>query len=157
MKENTKLLIKSITLPLLVGAVSGFLSRNAMADFQALTRPPLAPPGWLFPVVWTILYILMGYSSYLIQISNVDKDQKSNALMLYNYQLIVNFLWPIFFFNFGWYLFSLLWLVLLWFLVFLMIRSFYKISKKAAYLNIPYLIWLTFAAYLNAGIWLLNR
>ena len=157
MKENTKLLIKSISLPLLIGAVSGFLSRNAMADFQALTRPPLAPPGWLFPVVWTILYILMGYSSYLIRISNVDKDQKSNALMLYNYQLIVNFLWPIFFFNFGWYLFSLLWLVLLWFLVFLMIRSFYKISKKAAYLNIPYLIWLTFAAYLNAGIWLLNR
>lgn len=157
MKENTKLLIKSIALPLLVGAVSGLLSRNAMEDFQSLIRPPLAPPGWLFPVVWTILYILMGYSSYLIQISDADKEMKSNALMLYNYQLIVNFLWPIFFFNFGWYFFALLWLILLWLLVFLMIRSFLKISKKAAYLNIPYLIWLTFAAYLNAGIWLLNR
>lgn len=157
MKENIKLLIKSIALPLLVGAVSGLLSRNAMEDFQSLIRPPLAPPGWLFPVVWTILYILMGYSSYLIQISDADKEMKSNALMLYNYQLIVNFLWPIFFFNFGWYFFALLWLILLWLLVFLMIRSFLKISKKAAYLNIPYLIWLTFAAYLNAGIWLLNR
>lgn len=157
MKENIKLLIKSIALPLLVGAVSGLLSRNAMENFQSLIRPPLAPPGWLFPVVWTILYILMGYSSYLIQISDADKEMKSNALMLYNYQLIVNFLWPIFFFNFGWYFFALLWLILLWLLVFLMIRSFLKISKKAAYLNIPYLIWLTFAAYLNAGIWLLNR
>lgn len=157
MKENTKLLIKSIALPLLAGAVSGLLSGNAMGDFQTLTKPSLSPPAWLFPVVWTILYILMGYSSYLIRTSDADKETKSNALMLYNYQLIVNFLWPIFFFNFGWYLFSLLWLILLWILVFLMIRYFYKISKKAAYLNIPYLIWLTFATYLNAGFWLLNR
>lgn len=157
MKENTKLLIKSIALPLLAGAVSGLLSSNAMDDFQTLTKPPLSPPAWLFPVAWTILYILMGYSSYLIRTSDVENETKSNALMFYNYQLIVNFLWPIFFFNFGWYFFSLLWLILLWILVLLMIQSFLKISKRAAYLNIPYLIWLTFAAYLNAGIWLLNR
>lgn len=157
MKENTKLLIKSIALPLLAGAVSGLLSSNAMDDFQVLTKPPLSPPAWLFPVAWTILYILMGYSSYLIRASDVENEAKSNALMFYNYQLIVNFLWPIFFFNFGWYFFSLLWLILLWILVLLMIQSFLKISKRAAYLNIPYLIWLTFAAYLNAGIWLLNR
>lgn len=157
MKENTKLLIKSIALPLLAGAVSGLLSSNAMDDFQALTKPPLSPPAWLFPVAWTILYILMGYSSYLIRTSDVENEAKSNALMFYNYQLIVNFLWPIFFFNFGWYFFSLLWLILLWILVLLMIQSYLKISKRAAYLNIPYLIWLTFAAYLNAGIWLLNR
>lgn len=157
MKENTKLLIKSIALPLIVGIVAGLLTRNAMQDFQALVKPPLAPPDWLFPVVWTILYALMGYSSYLIKTSNADAETKSDALMLYNYQLIVNFLWPIFFFNFGWYLFSLAWLILLWVLVFLMIRKFSQISKTAAYLNIPYLIWLTFAAYLNAGIWWLNR
>lgn len=128
-----------------------------MQEFQALIKPPLAPPGWLFPVVWTILYALMGYSSYLIQTSDADTETKSDALMLYTYQLIVNFLWPIFFFNFGWYLFSFVWLIVLWTLVLLMIRSFSKISKTAAYLNIPYLIWLTFAAYLNAGIWWLNR
>lgn len=157
MKENTKLLIKSLALPLLTGAVAGLLTRNAMQDFEALIKPPLSPPGWLFPVVWTILYALMGYSAYLIQTSNADAEKKSDALMLYHYQLIVNFLWSIFFFNFGWYLFSLLWLLLLWVLIILMIRSFSQISKTAAYLNIPYLLWVTFAAYLNAGIWLLNR
>lgn len=157
MKENTKLLIKSIALPLLVGAVSGLLTRNAMQEFQLLNKPPLSPPGWLFPVVWTILYTLMGYSAYLIHVSNADAETKSDALMLYHYQLIVNFLWSIFFFNFGWYLFSLIWLLLLWVLIIFMIRSFSHISKTAAYLNIPYFIWVTFAAYLNAGIWWLNR
>ena len=156
MKEKTKLLIKSLALPLLVGALAGLLSQNAMKDFKLLEKPPLAPPGWLFPVVWTVLYLLMGYSSYLIRTSKATAGVKANALSLYYYQLIANFLWPIFFFNFGWYFFALLWLLLLWVMVLGMIRAFAKISKLAAYLNIPYLIWLTFAAYLNAGIWLLN-
>jgi tryptophan-rich sensory protein len=156
MKFDIKLFIKSIALPLLVGIVAGLLTRNAMQDFQALNQPPLSPPGWLFPVVWTILYILMGVSSYLIKTASVDAETKSNAFLLYYYQLLVNFLWPIFFFNFGWYFFSLVWLILLWILVFFMIRQFAEISKPAAYLNIPYLIWLTFAAYLNAGVWWLN-
>ena len=157
MKQNTKLLIKSIALPLLVGLVSGLLTRNAMQDFQALVKPPLAPPAWLFPVVWTILYILMGISAYLIQTSDAHPETKSDALMIYRYQLIVNFLWPVLFFSFGWYLFAFAWLLLLWGLVILMIWDFSKISKTAAYLNIPYLIWLTFAAYLNGAIWWLNR
>ncbi len=157
MKINRALLIKSIALPLLVGAVAGFLTRNAMQDFQMLTKPPLSPPGWLFPVVWTILYILMGISAYLIKVSDAPEDVIDDALTLYRYQLIVNFLWPVFFFSFGWYLFALIWLILLWVLVLMMIKLFSKISKPAAYLNIPYLIWLTFAAYLNLGIWLLNR
>lgn len=157
MKQNTKLLIKSIALPLLVGLVSGLLTRNAMQDFQTLVKPLLAPPAWLFPVVWTILYILMGISAYLIQTSNADAETKSDALMIYRYQLIVNFLWPVLFFSFGWYLFAFAWLLLLWGLVILMIWDFSKISKTAAYLNIPYLIWLTFAAYLNGAIWWLNR
>lgn len=157
MKINRTLLIKSIALPLLVGTVAGFLTRNAMQDFQTLTKPPLAPPGWLFPVVWTILYILMGISAYLIKLSDAPADIIEDALTLYRYQLLVNFLWPVFFFNFGWYLFALIWLILLWILVLMMIKLFSKISKPAAYLNIPYLIWLTFAAYLNFRIWFLNR
>ena len=157
MKLNIKLLIKSIALPLLVGLISGLLTRNAMQDFQTLVKPPLAPPGWLFPVVWTILYTLMGISAYLIQTSSVDPEVKSDALMIYRYQLIVNFLWPVLFFSFGWYLFAFAWILLLWGLVILMIWDFSKISKTAAYLNIPYLIWLTFAAYLNGAIWWLNR
>ena len=157
MKIDKKELFLSIALPLLVGTVSGLLTRNAMMDFALLEKPPLSPPAWLFPVVWTILYILMGISSYLIKVSDANPEEKSNALTLYNYQLIVNFLWPIFFFNFGWYLFAFFWLLLLWILVILMIRSFHKINPIAAYLNIPYLVWLTFAAYLNFGIWWLNR
>ncbi len=157
MKQNTKLLIKSIALPILVGLISGLLTRNAMQDFQVLVKPPLAPPGWLFPVVWIILYTLMGISAYLIQTSSADEEMKSDALMIYRYQLMVNFLWPIFFFSFGWYLVAFAWLLLLWGLVIVMIWNFSKISKTAAYLNIPYLIWLTFAAYLNGAIWWLNR
>ena len=157
MKINLKLLIKSLALPLAVGGIAAFFTNDAMKEFQVLTQPPLSPPAWLFPVVWTILYILMGISAYLIETSDTSLNAKTNAILLYNYQLIVNFLWPIFFFNFGWYLFSFFWLLLLWILVFLMIRSFSRISKTAAYLNIPYLVWLTFAAYLNAGIWWLNR
>ena len=157
MKIDVKLLIKSIALPLLVGIVSGLLTRNAMTQFELLNQPPLAPPAWLFPVVWTILYTLMGVSAYLIQTADADENEKSDALTIYYYQLIVNFLWPVFFFNFGWYLFSFFWLLLLWVLVIWMIWRFNKISKWAAYLNIPYLIWLTFAGYLNFAIWWLNR
>ena len=157
MSENRKLLIKSIALPLLVGAVAGLLTRNAMQNFDILIKPPLSPPGWLFPVVWTILYTLMGISAYIIKTSDADAETKSDALMLYNYQLIVNFLWSIFFFHFEWRLFSFFWILLLWVLIILMIRQFDKISQTAAYLNIPYLLWVTFAAYLNFGIWWLNR
>ncbi len=157
MKINKVLLIKSISIPIILGAVAGFLTRNAMKDFEALNQPPLSPPGWLFPVVWTILYILMGISAYMIKVADAPTEQIDNAMTLYRYQLIVNFLWSIFFFDFGWYLFAFLWLILLWILVFVMIRMFAKISKPAAYLNIPYLVWLTFAAYLNFGVWWLNR
>lgn len=157
MSENRKLLIKSIALPLLVGAVAGLLTRNAMQDFDVLIKPPLSPPGWLFPVVWTILYTLMGISAYIIKTSDADAETKSDALTIYNYQLIVNFLWSIFFFNFEWRLFSFFWLLLLWMLIILMIRQFDKISHTAAYLNIPYLLWVTFATYLNYAIWWLNR
>lgn len=157
MKINKLLLIKSIAIPIVMGAAAGFLTRNAMQDFEALNQPPLSPPGWLFPIVWTILYILMGISAYMIKVADASTEEIDDALTIYRYQLIVNFLWPIFFFNFGWYLFAFVWLILLWVLVIFMIRSFYKISKPAAYLNIPYLIWLTFAAYLNFGVWWLNR
>lgn len=157
MKKNKGLVLKCIAIPLLVGALASLLSGGGMEMFETLNKPPLSPPGWLFPIVWTILYILMGISSYLIIVSDAEEKEKYEALVLYGYQLVVNFLWPTFFFNFQWYLFSLAWLILLWVLVLLMIENFGKIDKRAAWLNIPYLVWLTFAAYLNAGIWWLNR
>ena len=175
MKQNWKLLVISILIPLAVGALAGFLTMGGMESFSSMNQPPLAPPAWLFPIVWTILYILMGISSYLICTSeweegmkhvsggNFEKNksenrnmEKSQALTTYGYQLIVNFLWPVFFFNFQWYFFSFLWLAVLWILVAKMILEFGQISKTAALLNVLYLLWLSFAGYLNLGVWLLN-
>lgn len=156
MNINKKLLVICIAIPLLVGGVSAFLTGGSMQLFETVNKPPLSPPGWLFPVVWTILYTLMGIATYLMLTAEAEKQEKARALSVYIYQLIVNFLWPTFFFNFQWYLFAFLWLVLLWILVLITLLRYYNISKPAGYLLIPYLIWLTFAAYLNLGIWLLN-
>ena len=157
MKVNVKKLVICIAIPLAVGVVSALLTRGAMSEFGRLKQPLLSPPAWLFPIVWTILYTLMGISSYLILETNVQGNEKESAFATYFYQLTVNFLWPIFFFNFGWYLFSFLWLLLLWGLVWRMIQQFGMINKVAAWINIPYIIWLTIAAYLNFGIWWLNK
>lgn len=138
------------------GLLSGLLSRGGMVNFsQTVAQPPLSPPGWLFPVVWTILYGLMGISAARIWLSP-PSDNRSRGLNRFLAQLIVNFFWSPIFFNTGAYGFALLWLLLLWVLVVLMIRSFRKADKTAAQLQIPYLIWLTFAAYLNWGVWQLN-
>lgn len=155
MFQEIKQLGKAVLLPLGVGLTAGILTKDAVKIFGSAIKPPLSPPAALFPIVWTILYILMGISAYLIK--REKSEFQEEALTLYGYQLIVNFLWPVFFFFFEWYFFSLLWLFLLWFLVLKMILTFWKILPLAAYLNIPYFLWLTFAAYLNAGIWLLNR
>ncbi len=151
------LLFKCIAIPLLVGAIAALLTGGGMEIFESITKPPLSPPRWLFPIVWTVLYILMGVSSYLVITSGAEQEKIDKAISIYGYQLAVNFLWPTFFFNLQWYLFSFFWLVLLWVLVLIMILRFREIDKRAAWLNIPYLIWLTFAGYLNFAIWLLNR
>lgn len=145
-----------IAISLLVGGISALLSRNSMETFQQLNKPPLSPPGFLFPIVWTVLYILMGIASYLIVTANENKQQIKAALILYGLQLFVNFWWSIFFFNFEWYFFSFIWLLLLWLLIYFTIQVFYPISKTAGYLMIPYLLWVTFAGYLNFFIFLLN-
>ena len=157
MKINIRRFIKCIAIPLLVGGLAGILTQNSMETFKGLNQPPFSPPGWLFPVVWTILYFLMGVASYLVLESRQSSEMIQKAMNFYFYQLVVNFLWPIFFFRFEWYLFSFFWLLLLWILVLITFRLFYEISKVAGYLLIPYILWLTFAAYLNFGIWYLNR
>ena len=154
--EKKKALICT-AIPLAAGFLVGLLTRGAVKDFAMLKQPPLSPPGWLFPVVWTILYAAMGYSSYMIYETQSEPQKKQQALVLYWAQLAVNLLWPFFFFVFDRYLFSFFWLILLWVLVFQMIKEFREISPLAAYVNIPYLIWLTFAGYLNLGVWWLNR
>lgn len=156
MQSKTKTFLFFTAIPLLVGIVAGLLTRGSMETFSRLNQPPLSPPGILFPIVWTILYTLMGIASYLVYTSDKEKEEVNTALLVYFLQLTVNFFWSIFFFNLKWYTFSFFWLVLLWVLIFYTIRLFYPISKTAAYLLIPYLLWVTFAGYLNLGIAALN-
>ena len=148
--------IISITIALAVGGLSAFLTRGNMDIYQNISQPPLAPPAILFPIVWTILYILMGISGAIIYMRRKETDV-SGALKIYAFQLIVNFLWSIIFFNMQAYLFAFVWLVILWLLIIAMIVSFKKISPIAAYLQIPYLLWVTFAGYLNIMIYFLNK
>lgn len=156
MKIKWKTLLISIAIPLLVGGISGFITKDSMSTFASLNQPPLSPPGWIFPVVWTILYLLMGIACYLILTSGAPQENIVNAMNLYGWQLFFNFFWSFWFFNLHLYFFSFIWLIVLWILIFATIVSFARISKLAAYLMIPYLLWVTFAGYLNLGIALLN-
>lgn len=158
MKKNTwKIYALGIFLAEAVGALSGWLSRDGMKIFNAsITQPPLSPPFFLFPIVWGILYALMGISSTRIYMSPQSRD-RSQGLNVYIIQLIVNFFWSLIFFNAQAFAFAFIWLLLLWVLVLWMILIFYRIDPFAAKLQIPYLLWLSFAAYLNFGVWYLNR
>ena len=139
-----------------VGAISGWLIRDSTPLYRdAIQKPPLSPPGIVFPIVWAILYALMGVGAAMIYRS-APSEQRTGSLQLYILQLLANFLWPIFFFRMQSFGGALILLLLLWGLVLWMILSFRKISPLAAKLQIPYLLWLTFAAYLNAGVWALN-
>lgn len=128
-----------------------------MKDFESLNKPIFSPPAILFPIVWTILYILMGISSYIICSNKTDQKFKNRACYIYIAQLIVNSLWTLFFFRLNMILFAFIWLLLLIILVIIMITRFYNIKPIAAYLQIPYILWLLFAAILNFSIYLLNR
>ncbi len=156
MKIQWKKLITAIAIPLLVGGVSALLTQDAMASFDALKKSPLTPPAWVFPIVWTILYILMGIASYLVYASRASRVDKDGALAVYGLQLAVNFLWSIIFFNLEIYRFALLWLLLLLLLVVITARRFFGINKAAGWLFLPYILWLLIAAYLNLEIILLN-
>ena len=145
--------IKSIIIPVGVGLIIGLITSNSM-NYSSLEKPLLAPPSALFPIVWTILYILMGVS-YGILKTNSQADSEIDKA--YYTQLIINALWPIFFFVFEWRLFAFIWLILLIISVINMIIKFYDKNKLAGLLQIPYLIWCTFAAYLNLAIYILNR
>lgn len=156
MKINWKLLLICLAIPLAVGGLSALITRGAMDNFNELTKPPLSPPSWLFPIVWTVLFLLMGISLYLVLTSRSGNTIIGQSVTLFGLQLFFNFFWSIFFFNFSLYYFSFGWLIVLWALIFAMVVSFYRASKPAAFINIPYLIWVAFAGYLNLGIAILN-
>lgn len=149
MKINYKKLIGYILITIFIGSFFAFFTMDAMKSFSSVNQPSFSPPGYVFMIVWIILYILMGISLYL-----VDKDKTS--VYVYFSQLVVNSLWTLIFFGFKNYLLSLLWIILLIGLVIYMIITFYKVNKTAAYLQIPYLLWISFATVLNYFIYMLN-
>ena len=154
MWQKIKPYVYGIALALLTGGLAGLLTKDSMAVFDSLAKPALTPPRIVFPIVWTVLYILMGISSARIYSS--DNPQKKNALGIYLFQLAVNFLWSIVFFLFNEYFIAFLLLLILVLLVIIMIWRFYAIDPAAAWLQLPYLIWLLIAGYLNLSIVLLN-
>lgn len=150
---NLKKLIFFIAIPLLFGFV-GYLLGGDNSIYSTIVTPVFAPPSIIFPIVWTILYILMGISFYIISTSNSNDISEANTI--YYLQLVVNALWPLFFFRFNLFLISFFWILLLIALVAYMIYLFYKIKPIAAFLQIPYLLWLIFASILNFAIFVLN-
>lgn len=155
MKLDFKKLLIWLAIPLAVGGLSALLS-GGMGDYRQLNQPPLSPPGWLFPVVWTILYLLMGYASYRVLVSGKDPAAVRRALLLYSAQLFLNFLWSIIFFGLEWRLAAFFLLIGLWILIYLTMRAFSQLDELAGDLLIPYILWVTFAGYLNLGVYLLN-
>lgn len=149
-----KSLLINIAIPLAVGGIASLITMDGFKSYADVTKPPLSPPSWVFPVVWTILYILMGIASYLVYESKDEANKK--ALTFYLIQLALNFIWPIFFFGFDAYLFSFILLIILIVFVVLTTVSFYRINTSAGLIMLPYLIWLCFAAYLNLGVYILN-
>ncbi len=149
-----KSLLINLVIPLTVGSVAALITNNGFENYDTVVKPVLSPPSWLFPVVWTVLYAIMGVSTYLIY--EKDKVINRKSFMIYSLQLALNFIWPIFFFGFDAYLFSFIILALLLIFVIAMIILFYKENKLSGILQIPYLLWLLFAAYLNLSVYLLN-
>ncbi|MDY4231941.1 MAG: TspO/MBR family protein [Candidatus Faecousia sp.] len=156
MKSERKMLLPCLALPLAVSALSALLTGGAGNGYASCELPPLAPPGWVFPVVRTLLCLLMGLSSYLALRVRAPQQEKRSAAWLYLAQLAVSLIWPILFFRLGWRLFAFFWLMLLWLLALLTQNAFSRLSRTAGYLLLPQLLWVAFSGYLNLTVWMLN-
>lgn len=157
MKKEIRTYAISIAIALAVGGISALLTMGNMDIYSTVIKPPLAPPSLLFPIVWTLLYILMGVSAAMIYLQKEENPTVArNSLITYGISLFLNFFWSIIFFNMQAFLFAFIWIILLWISILLTILQYRKISPLAAALQVPYLLWVTFAAYLNLAIYLLN-
>lgn len=158
MLKKLKPFIVSVVIALAVGGISAAVTSGSMDIYSEINRPPLSPPSILFPIVWTVLFTLMGISAALVwKFRDSKPDDVRIALIVYGINLAVNFIWSLIFFNMQAYLFAFIWILLLLAVIVAMIILFKRVSPLAAYLQIPYLLWVTFAAYLNFAIYLLNR
>lgn len=157
MKNKIKNYAVSIAISLGTGILSALVTMGNMDLYSEITRPPLSPPSILFPIVWTILYTLMGISAAMIyEEKDAQSDEVKSVLTVYAISLFLNFFWSIIFFNMRAFLFSFIWLVALWISILITIIKFYRIKPIAGILQIPYLLWVTFAGYLNLAIYILN-
>ena len=158
MKQKLRPYIISVAFSVGMGLLSALLTRGNMDIYKEVVTPPLSPPSFLFPIVWTVLYILMGISAGMIYTNRKAlPKQKKSALFTYAVSLVVNFLWSIIFFNLRAFFFAFIWLLLLLLLIIATFLQYRKINKTASYLQIPYAVWVTFAGYLNLGIWAMNK
>lgn len=149
-------LVISILVPLAPGAIAGRFTAQAVPEWYAsLNRPSFNPPNWIFGPVWTVLYVLLGISLYLIW-KQIPSKQRNNALLIFSLQMFLNFIWSFVFFYFNQIGLALIVIIGLWISIVFMLISFYKLKPSAAYLNLPYLLWVTFASVLNAGYFILN-
>ena len=151
-----KKLLLCLAIPLAVGGLAALLTLGSMEAYRNLLQPPFSPPGWVFPVAWSILYILMGWGSYRVWVAEAPAEKKRPALLVYAAQLFFNFFWSLLFFRWELRLTAFFWLLALWFLVYGTICLFYRVEDPAGDLLLPYLLWTTYAAYLNMGVFLLN-
>ncbi len=158
MKKCIKTYIYSILIALGVGGLSALLTTGNMDIYSEITKPPLSPPSILFPIVWSILFVLMGVSSAMVSCTKTATlRERNSALVTYGLSLFFNFFWSILFFNFRWFFVSFIWILILLYTIIKTIIKYKKINSIAAFLQIPYLLWVGFATYLNFSIWWLNR
>ena len=148
--------VVSVLIPLAVGGLSALLTRDGIRMFALMRKPPLAPPAWVFPAAWTALYIMMGIASCLVYVSGASQVRRERALTFYAVQLGMNFFWSVIFFALEMYLTAFIWLIGMWMLILICTVLFWHIDRRAGRLMLPYLVWVAFAGYLNAGIFLLN-
>ncbi len=152
MKKSKTLFLISLLFPTMVGVISALLTRNDMQLYQALEKPALSPPAIVFPIAWTILYLMMGAATYLAITSNTSSQRRMQAIVWYLLQLTMNFLWSIFFFHLKWYLFAFVWLIGMFVSIIICTILYFRLDTRAGWLMVPYNLWMTFAAYLNLSI-----
>ena len=155
-KMKPGLLVLAILIPLCVGGVAAMLTGDMMKEYFFLNKPPLSPPGWVFPVVWTVLYVMMGLASYLVITSEADKSLITNALIFYAIQLVLNFFWSMLFFNYSLFLWAFIELIVMWAASIIATVLFFRASPLAGTMMIPLVLWTTFAAYLNFAVYKLS-
>lgn len=156
MKRSKTRFAIALLLPLAVGMVSAYLTRDKMELYQGIQKPPLSPPSIVFPIAWTILYLMMGAASYLASTTNKKDSGIFIANVWYLLQLLMNFFWTIIFFVLKYYLLAFIWLIGMYAAIIMCTMHYYRINKLASWLMIPYNIWMAFAAYLNLAIVILN-